>query len=97
MEINIDVGVVDSSGLSALTLMVDKMPPVAKKALDCFHKTDRPNRKQYFYLNLLEPTQPGNNSVLAKTPMQVCFIDLLIMSIKDIKACFFLIFWREFQ
>lgn len=70
VEINIDVGVVDSSGLSALTLMVDKMPPVAKKALDCFHKTDRPNRKQYFYLNLLEPTQPGNNSVLAKTPMQ---------------------------
>jgi len=65
------VGVCDSSGLSALTLMIDKMPPTAKYALDQYHVTDRPNRKQYFYLNLLEPIQPGMIHQVAKTPMQV--------------------------
>lgn len=65
------VGVLDSSGLSALTLMIEKMPPTAKVALDQFHVTDRPNRKQYFYLNLLEPIQPGTITQYAKTPMQV--------------------------
>ena len=65
------VGVCDSSGLTALTLMIDKMPPTAKYALDQYHVTDRPNRKQYFYLNLLEPVQPGLIQHIAKTPMQV--------------------------
>lgn len=68
------VGVLDSSGLSALTLMIEKMPPTAKVALNQFHVTDRPNRKQYFYLNLLEPIQPGTITQYAKTPMQVIFI-----------------------
>ena len=66
------MGVRASSGLTALTLMIQKMPPVANKALDHFHRTDRPNRKQYFYLHLLEPSLPGQLDAIAKTPMQVC-------------------------
>ena len=65
------VGVSDASGLPALTLMVEKMPPVAKIALNQYHRTDRANRKQYFSLNLLEPMRPGEVNVIAKTPMQV--------------------------
>ena len=72
VEQNAKVGVIDKSGLSAVSLMIEKMPPVAKKALDQFHKTDRPNRKQYFFLNLLEPVKPGQHNVFAKTPMEVC-------------------------
>ena len=39
--------------------MIVKMPPVAKEGLDQLHVMDRANRKQYFYLNLLEPYNSG--------------------------------------
>lgn len=70
VEEGAQVGVIDSSGQSALTLMIEKMPPVASRALDSFHRTDRPNRKQYFYLHLLEPSLPGQMNIMAKTSMQ---------------------------
>eukprot|EP00794_Sanderia_malayensis_P005153 gene5153-5803_t len=50
-------GVCDDSGMSAMALMIMKMPPVALTALDQFHVKDRANRKQYFYLNYLETPQ----------------------------------------
>lgn len=73
VEEGVRVGNCDSSGLSTLTLMIDKMPPVAYTALDQFHRTDRANRKQYFYLNLLEPVKPGKFSDFTRSPMQVQF------------------------
>lgn len=51
-------GVQDDSGSCVLSFMISKMPPVAKDALDQFHSTDRANRKQYYYLNYLEPYKP---------------------------------------
>ena len=54
-----------------MSLMISKMPPVAKEALDQFHTTDRANRKQYYYLNYLEPSRPSNcHDCDAKTPLQ---------------------------
>ncbi|KAJ8306387.1 hypothetical protein KUTeg_016932 [Tegillarca granosa] len=50
---NASVGVMDNYGNKALSWMITKMPPVAMEALNQFHTTDRPNRKQYFYLHLL--------------------------------------------
>ncbi|KAK3750630.1 hypothetical protein QZH41_012813, partial [Actinostola sp. cb2023] len=56
-------GVQDISGSCALSMIISKMPPVAKDALDQFHSTDRANRRQYYYLNYLEPYKLGKVSV----------------------------------
>lgn len=58
-------GVQDCVGSSVLSFMISKMPPVAKEALDQFHTTDRGNRRQYFYLNHLEPYQSNDQGVYA--------------------------------
>jgi len=70
IEQGVPVGVCDSSGLPALTLMIQKMPLVAREALQQFHSTDRANRKQYFYLNYLETKKPGEERSYAKLPME---------------------------
>lgn len=52
--------------------MISKMPPVAKEALDQFHSTDRGNRRQYFYLNHLEPVLPNEEGAYvscARSPL----------------------------
>nr|XP_018671663.1 transient receptor potential cation channel subfamily A member 1 isoform X3 [Ciona intestinalis] len=83
IDINADATVVDDSGQLCMTHMVTKMGPVAKQALDQFHRKDRANRKQYFYLNLLETgrknrkiskknqTDTPRQTTLAKTPLEV--------------------------
>ena len=71
ISLDVHAGVCDEHGISAMSLMVSKMPPVAKEALDQFHSLDRANRKQYYYLNHLEPGKPGEREhILAKTPLQ---------------------------
>ena len=63
-----------------ISLLIEKLPSVALKALDQFHLTDRINRKQYFYLNCLEPCQEIAGR--AKTPLEVSVLhnhsDLLL-------------------
>ena len=71
VEQGVPVGVCDSSGLPALTLMIQKMPLVAKEALGQFHTTDRANRKQNFHLNYLETKLPEQRNSFAKLPMEV--------------------------
>ncbi|KAJ1194008.1 hypothetical protein NDU88_003303 [Pleurodeles waltl] len=56
LNVQADASVYDSSGLSCLTLLIVNMPPVASLALDQLHVKDRANRKQYFHINVLEPT-----------------------------------------
>ena len=68
VSLEVSAGVLDEHGISALSLMVSKMPPVAKSALDQFHSMDRANRKQYYYLNHLEPEE--NEHILARTPLE---------------------------
>ncbi|XP_071485683.1 uncharacterized protein [Diadema antillarum] len=61
----------DNSGHSAMQLMVTKMPHVAMKGMDQFFRCDRPSRKQYFDLHLLEPQQDkSDNIVYARTVLQ---------------------------
>lgn len=65
-------GVQDNAGSSVMSFMISKMPPVAKDALDQLHTTDRGNRKQYFYLNHLEPILPndkGDYNSYARSPL----------------------------
>eukprot|EP00794_Sanderia_malayensis_P013784 gene13784-15226_t len=47
-------GVFDESGLSAMSLMIEKMPKIAEEALEQFMDIDRAFRKEYYYLNYLE-------------------------------------------
>lgn len=88
MEQGAPVGVYDDGGTSALTLMVEKMPDVAKIALGQFEVVDKALRKNYFYLNYLECETWKKKSTLhgkpfkksfAKTPLEVhidkrCFL-----------------------
>ena len=65
-------GVQDGTGSSVMSFMISKMPPVAKEALDQFHSTDRGNRRQYFYLNHLEPVHPNEEGAYvscARSPL----------------------------
>lgn len=72
IERSAEAGVADDSGMTALVLMITKMPNVAKKALNQFYSTDRANRKQYFYLNQLEPAVPTcMSNGCAKTALEV--------------------------
>ncbi|XP_028415191.1 transient receptor potential cation channel subfamily V member 5-like [Dendronephthya gigantea] len=71
ISLDVPAGVCDENGVTAMSLMVAKMPPVAKEALEQFHSMDRANRKQYYYLNQLEPGKPGEKeNILAKTPLE---------------------------
>lgn len=59
------------------------MAPVAKEALDQLHTCDRANRKQYFYLNHLEPIKPGRDAMCEYTAMQLGVENLH----REIKGC----------
>ncbi|XP_070555880.1 transient receptor potential cation channel subfamily V member 3-like isoform X2 [Ptychodera flava] len=70
LELGADPADIDENGQPALVLMVTKMPPVAREALDHFHRTDRANRKQFYDLHALEPVDPENTKNIWRTPMQ---------------------------
>ena len=63
--------VYDSQGNSVISLLIERLPSVALKALDQFHLKDRINRKQFFYLNCLEPRREEDAPTQAKTPLEV--------------------------
>ena len=50
----------DYTGYHATCAMISKMPTVAEKALNQFHKINRTMRKEYFWLNFLEPSLISN-------------------------------------
>ena len=70
----------DSQGNSVISLLIERLPSVALKALDQFHLKDRINRKQFFYLNCLEPHSEDDGPARAKTPLEV----ILSLSLKII-------------
>ncbi|GFO19273.1 transient receptor potential cation channel subfamily v member 1-like isoform x2 [Plakobranchus ocellatus] len=59
----------DYQGQRAITWMITKMAPVAHEALNQFHMTDRPNRKQYFALNHLVRDKKNDPEGVAITPV----------------------------
>ncbi|XP_053571917.1 transient receptor potential cation channel subfamily V member 6 [Bombina bombina] len=71
LHLKCDASVQDDTGLSCLTLMVLNMPPIAFLALDQFHIKDRPNRRQHFLLNHVEPQTSGFHGTQAKSPLEV--------------------------
>uniref|UniRef100_H2ZHL3 Ion transport domain-containing protein n=1 Tax=Ciona savignyi TaxID=51511 RepID=H2ZHL3_CIOSA len=97
IDLNADATVIDDSGQLCMTHMVTKMAPVAKQALDQFHRTDRANRKQYFYLNLLETgrkdkklnKKKNNSTVIVSFRQLELIMHPVIMRMIDIK-------WEQF-
>ncbi|CAL1548535.1 unnamed protein product [Lymnaea stagnalis] len=68
LELEAPVYYCDNEGSRAITWMINKMAPVARDALSQFHLTDRPNRKQYFYLNYLVRDKESDLEGKAQTP-----------------------------
>ncbi|XP_071954091.1 uncharacterized protein [Antedon mediterranea] len=62
---------VDKSGLTAMILMICKMPTVAIEALNNFHRRDRANRKQYYDIHLLEPIKETDREPKSRSVLQV--------------------------
>ncbi|XP_069478242.1 transient receptor potential cation channel subfamily A member 1-like [Ambystoma mexicanum] len=71
LSIKSDASVRDASGSFCLTMLIVTMPPIAFIALDQFHVRDRANRKQYFYINLIEPENTEFKDSRAKSPLEV--------------------------
>ncbi|XP_078318077.1 uncharacterized protein LOC111118347 isoform X2 [Crassostrea virginica] len=70
LEYKADVKISDNGGMKPLSWMITKMPPTALDALRQFHSTDRPNRKQYFYLNDLITDRAKDPKARGMTPLQ---------------------------
>ncbi|XP_062576735.1 transient receptor potential cation channel subfamily V member 3-like [Saccostrea cucullata] len=70
LDYKADVRITDDSGMKPLSWMITKMPPVALDALKQFHSTDRPNRRQYFYLNDLITDRSKDPKAQSLTPLQ---------------------------
>ncbi|XP_070558490.1 ankyrin repeat, PH and SEC7 domain containing protein secG-like [Ptychodera flava] len=51
---------IDPNGEPCIVTILTKVPGVAFNALDKFYKEDIGNRRRYFYLNNVEPNQPGS-------------------------------------
>ncbi|OCT75011.1 transient receptor potential cation channel subfamily A member 1 isoform X1 [Xenopus laevis] len=66
-----DAGVQDNTGQSCMTLLVMNMPPVAFLALDQFFIKDRANRRQHFYLNLVQPRTADFDGSQARSPLEM--------------------------
>ena len=64
-------GVYDNLGNSALSLLIEKIPEVALKAMDQFHSVDTINRKEFYFLNYLEGTKLKEEKTPARTPLEI--------------------------
>ncbi|KAJ8033013.1 Serine/threonine-protein phosphatase 6 regulatory ankyrin repeat subunit C [Holothuria leucospilota] len=71
LSMGADASDADDSGMTALVLMVTKMPAVAKEALNQFHRMDRANRLQYYDIQHIEPAKPGEKEPSSKTALGV--------------------------
>ena len=80
LEQGAPAGIFDDGGTTTLTLMVEKMPDVAKVAISQFQLVDKALRKKYYYLNYLErdvwkrlATKHGKpmRQSFARTPLEV--------------------------
>ena len=54
LRLGVASAVYDCDGNCAVSLMIEKMPQLAKTALDQFFIEDKPNRKNFYYLSNLE-------------------------------------------
>ena len=54
LDLGVGVGVFDDTGMSAIGVMIEKMPHVAYEALNQYQDRDVARRVDQFYLNYLE-------------------------------------------
>ena len=70
IELGVPAGVYDKDGEMAVSLLVIKMPDVAKLALDQFYSEDNINHKMYYFLNYLEGSRVVDGRYSARTPLE---------------------------
>ncbi|XP_046853071.1 transient receptor potential cation channel subfamily V member 3-like [Xenia sp. Carnegie-2017] len=71
LEEGAPAGVYDSTGNSALSLLIEKAPQVAMEALGQLHSIDHISRREYFFLDHLEGARLNDTSSPALTPLEV--------------------------
>ena len=70
IDLGVPAGVYDKDGEMAISLLIIKMPDVAKLALDQFFSEDNINHKRYYFLNYLEGTRVVDGRFSARTPLE---------------------------
>jgi len=89
MELDAPAGVYDDTGTTCLTHMIEKMPSVAKDALEQFQKVDKASRTVRYYLSYLETekwnmlkkkrTGGGWRVLTKREPLEVCLYFYFIL------------------
>lgn len=64
----------DSSGNSALSVLIDRLPHLALDALNQLHTTDIITLKESYYLNFLEASRMSLETKKARTPLETAVI-----------------------
>lgn len=97
IEMGAPSGVYDKDGEMALSLLVIKMPDVAKLALDQFHSEDKINHKRYFFLNYLEGSRVVDGRSAARTPLEAAVVSNSIKIIMHpVMQCLIVTKWEQF-
>ena len=64
----------DTSGNSALSVIIDRLPQLALEALNQLHTTDVITRKEFYYLNFLETSRMKLETKKARTPLETAVV-----------------------
>ncbi|XP_028403236.1 transient receptor potential cation channel subfamily A member 1-like isoform X2 [Dendronephthya gigantea] len=97
IELGIPAGVYDKDGEMAVSLLVIKMPDVAKLALDQFYSEDNITHKRYYFLNYLEGSRVVDGRCSARTPLEAAVASNCVQIIMHpVMQCLIATKWGRF-
>jgi hypothetical protein len=97
IDLGVPAGVYDKDGEMAVSLLVIKMPDVAKLALDQFYSEDHINNKRYYFLNYLEGSRVVNGRSSARTPLEAAVVSNSVNIIMHpVMQCLIVTKWERF-
>ena len=97
IDLGIPAGVYDKDGEMAVSLLIIKMPDVAKIALDQFYSADSIIHKQYYFLNYLEGSRVVDGRSSARTPLEAAVVSNKVAIIMHpVMQCLIATKWERF-
>ena len=97
IDLGVPAGVYDKDGEMAVSLLVIKMPDVAKLALDQFYSEDNINHKRYYFLNYLEGSRVVDGRSSARTPLEAAVASNCVNIIMHpVMQCLIATKWERF-
>jgi hypothetical protein len=64
----------DTSGNSALSVLIDKLPHLSLEALNQLHMTDVITMKEFYYINFLEASRMKLETKKTRTPLETAVV-----------------------